>query len=301
MDRLSALPLTLLLVCGISYTAVAKSTDANLQPLLPSGFHWHSDYGDAWQQAEQTGKMLLIWFQGETPSSEREDVQHAFASDALVREKLPEYVLLKLPADAHVVSGGETIRLLDHAAFTEMHNHEGLAIVDLSDPTADTFEHVVSAFPFMRGKYYRFQSRDLPVILDLPHGFITERTMIWAVRVHPENPASTRGQRNSVLAAQAKSHSRYQASILLQGHHRWENRFHHIRQLLGDQYTPIEVVAESWPEQNMIDSCIDCVASWRQSSGHWSAVKAQHALYGYDIRRGENGIWYGTGIFASYE
>ncbi len=78
--------------------------------------------------------------------------------------------------------------------------------------------------------------------------------MIWAVRVHPENPASTLGQKNSILAAQAKSHSRYQARILLQGHHRWENRFHHIRELLGDHYAPIEVVAESWPEQNMIDS-----------------------------------------------
>ena len=125
--------------------------------------------------------------------------------------------------------------------------------------------------------------------------------MIWAVRVHPENPASTLGQKNRILAAEAKSHSRYQARLRLQGHHRWENRFHRIRRLLGNQCTPIEVVAESWPEQNMIDSCIDCVASWRQSSGHWSAVKAQHALYGYDIRRGENGIWYGTGIFASYE
>jgi hypothetical protein len=39
------------------------------------------------------------------------------------------------------------------------------------------------------------------------------------------------------------------------------------------------------------------VASWRQSSGHWRAVSGHHAAYGYDIRRGGNGIWYATGIF----
>ena len=61
---------------------------------------------------------------------------------------------------------------------------------------------------------------------------------------------------------------------------------------------PVEVVAESWPNQNLIDSCVDCVHSWRQSPGHWSAVQARQASYGYDIRRGGNGIWYATGIFA---
>jgi hypothetical protein len=59
-----------------------------------------------------------------------------------------------------------------------------------------------------------------------------------------------------------------------------------------------EVVAESWPNQTMIDSCLDCVDSWRHSSGHWGAVRRQHRFFAYDIRRGRNGIWYGTGIFA---
>jgi hypothetical protein len=59
-----------------------------------------------------------------------------------------------------------------------------------------------------------------------------------------------------------------------------------------------EVCAESWPGQGMIDSCIDCVDSWRHSSGHWQGVSRRHRAFGYDIRRGRNGIWYGTGIFA---
>ena len=51
-------------------------------------------------------------------------------------------------------------------------------------------------------------------------------------------------------------------------------------------------------DQGMIDSCIDCVDSWRHSSGHWRGVSRRHRAFGYDIRRGRNGIWYGTGIFA---
>ena len=68
---------------------------------------------------------------------------------------------------------------------------------------------------------------------------------------------------------------------------------------MGGAGTPVEVVAESWPSQTMVDSCIDCVASWRHSEGHWRAVNGYHASYGYDIKRGGNGIWYGTGIFSN--
>ena len=57
-------------------------------------------------------------------------------------------------------------------------------------------------------------------------------------------------------------------------------------------------MAESWPDEGLIDACIDCVASWRQSPGHWGAVRQRHRLFGYDIRRGRNGIWYATGLFA---
>jgi hypothetical protein len=84
----------------------------------------------------------------------------------------------------------------------------------------------------------------------------------------------------------------------VQGHHHWETRFHQVR-FQANAGEAKEVVAESWPDQNLIDSCIDCVASWRHSSGHWRAVRGRHRLFGYDIRRGRNGIWYGTGIFAN--
>ena len=125
--------------------------------------------------------------------------------------------------------------------------------------------------------------------------------MVFAVRIHPESPASTASKESPVLADEASAQSRYQAQICVQGHHQWESRFHRIIGRLfgrGTPGTPKEVVAESWPNQNLIDSCIDCVDSWRQSSGHWAAVRAPHDSYGYDIQRGPNGIWYATGIFA---
>ena len=33
-------------------------------------------------------------------------------------------------------------------------------------------------------------------------------------------------------------------------------------------------------------------------SGHWDAVSSPHLLFGYDMKRGVNGIWYAAGIFA---
>jgi hypothetical protein len=123
--------------------------------------------------------------------------------------------------------------------------------------------------------------------------------MVFAVRIHPESPASTKGDLDPHLAHEAKSHSEYQAQIHVQGHHNWESRFPRIHRLLGFGLTPQEVVAESWPHENMLDAAVDCVHSWRQSSGHWGAVKRDQPKFGYDMRRGSNGIWYATGIFGN--
>jgi hypothetical protein len=115
--------------------------------------------------------------------------------------------------------------------------------------------------------------------------------MILAVRIHAERPRSTEGLCDPLLCNEAESHSAHQARIRRQGHHGWETR----APRLGG--AAAEVCAESWQNQDLMDSCVDCVASWRQSAGHWRAVSGTHAAYGYDIRRGGNGIWYATGIF----
>jgi hypothetical protein len=58
------------------------------------------------------------------------------------------------------------------------------------------------------------------------------------------------------------------------------------------------VCAESWPGENLVEAAIECVRCWRLSSGHWEAVRTQHTVYGYDMKRGSNDVWYATGIFG---
>jgi hypothetical protein len=100
------------------------------------------------------------------------------------------------------------------------------------------------------------------------------------------------------LVALATKHSEYQARIGVQGHQHFETRAQTVRFVTQSNQVS-EVVAESWENQDLVDSSIDCVLSWRQSPGHWAGVSSRHRIYGYDIRQGSNGIWYGTGLFAN--
>jgi hypothetical protein len=256
----------------------------------------HTDYRKAMQEAAEDRKMLFIYFYEPGPNAARQAFETLTLADEGIQEKLKRYVFLKVPRDASIELDGKTISLLGHPAFAEMLGRQGVAVVDLVHVRADYYGHVVSTFPFTKGKYYRKEG--LSIILDLPAGTLTQRTMIYAVRIHPEAPASTQGQFHSVLAEEAKLSSNHQASILVQGHHSWDARFHRINAKLPNGLMAQEVVAESWPNENLVEACVDCVHSWRQSPGHWGAVRSRHPLFGYDIKRGRNGIWYATGIFG---
>ena len=271
-------------------------------PVTVAGLEWRTDYQQAYEAAKQAKRMLLVNFV-ETLSDDDElgpaqvSLEKTITADEKLQTKLRDVVLVRLPLDAEISVDGKTTRLISHAAFQHLSGKPGIAMLDLAHQEKPFYGKVVSAYPFTTGKYYRWQNDYLAVMLDLPPGTITQRTMIWAVRIHPEHPASTTGAFDPDLAQATAQQSQYQADIGVQGHHRWNTRFHQIRSQVRAQKAT-EVVAESWPGQNMIDSCLDCVASWRHSSGHWGAVRGRHRLYGYDIRRGRNGIWYGTGIFA---
>ncbi len=259
---------------------------------------WHADYTAAHAKAKREGRMLLVNFVPEGDSAAQRQLESAVETDRSLQRRMQPMVLVRLPADYKSQAGNHDGRLVDHPAFQHLAGGTGVAIIDLKNTGTPHFGKVVTALPFARGKYYRWRTSQLNVALGLPPGSITQRTMIWAVRIHPEAPASTAGECHDGLVEAAEQHSEYQARIGVQGHHRWETRFHQVRSVASAQEAS-EVVAESWPNQNLIDSCIDCVASWRHSPGHWSAVRGRHRLFGYDIRRGRNGIWYGTGIFAN--
>jgi hypothetical protein len=281
--------------------------------ILTNQVRWHSDYFEAYRIARENHKMLFIYFcdtgavGGDSAKPIPLDPIDSALSDPAARPKLDDFVLVRLPLNASVPVDGKASLLLSHPAFAELRSGPGLAILDLAHSDATYYTFVVSICSFTAGKYYHFQPEHVATLLDLPAGTITQRTMVFAVRIHPERPASTLGEANPVLYEEAESHSHYQAQIQVQGHQQWESRFQRIiGRLFGRagrgsnvQAMPAEVVAESWPNENLLDSCVDCVDSWRHSSGHWSQVHAQHVSYGYDIQRGNNGIWYATGIFSN--
>jgi hypothetical protein len=85
-----------------------------------------------------------------------------------------------------VTVGGQEIRLLEHAAFREMQGRPGIAMIDMTDPGSEHFRQVVSVYPFRDGRVA--SRRELVALLDLPNGSLTQRTLIFAVRTHPEGP-----------------------------------------------------------------------------------------------------------------
>ncbi|MEQ8787057.1 MAG: hypothetical protein RIC55_12185 [Pirellulaceae bacterium] len=265
-------------------------------PVLPAFENpWHLEYGPAMRMAKQQHRMLLVYFRSGDDSQLRRGVDARLLGEA-VQSKLANYVLCKVPHDATVTIQGEEVSLIKHAAFGELLGQPGLAMIDYRNENSPVYGHVVSVYPLSNRR--QLTPQELLVLLDLPPGSITQRTMIFAVRTHPEHPASTTGELASVLASESENHSQHQANIRVQGHHQWETRFHRINSRLPTGMLAQEVCAESWPGQGLFEAAIECVHSWRQSPGHWSAVRSRQSFFGYDMKRGRNGVWYATGIFA---
>jgi len=260
------------------------------------GAIWHSDYGTATQAARQSRQMLVIHFEGCATTGTARQFRDVLAAPS-VQDSLARYTLLRLPVTAAVKVGGRSQRLLAHPAFSYMRCQPGLAMIDFTDPDSPHWNRVVTQMPFRSGR--GLGQRETLVLLNLPGGSLTQRTLVYAVRIHPEVPQSTNGECCEMLMQEADSHAAHQARIGRQGHHNWERRFHSISARLRSGLLAQEVCAESWPGQDLVDAAVECVHSWRQSSGHWSAVRASHPRFGYDMRRGANGIWYATGIFGT--
>lgn len=268
----------------------------------PMGGVWHDDYVTARETAKSAKQMLLILFCDPEKQSAYDDFLSRFVEDPDVALRLRSFTKAKLTTKSTATSGeGRAVVLLDHAAFREMLGGPGFAIVDLRDEKAKHYHEVVSVYPFgaegrLRGP--RMTRQEFTTLLSLPPGSLTQRTLIFAVRTHPEQPQSADAEVSPVLFEEAEQHAQYQAEIRRQGHHSWESRFHRINARLPDNSVAQEVCAESWPGQNLFDAAREMVHSWRQSSGHWGAVRERPRFFGYDMKLGENGVWYATGIFG---
>lgn len=302
---MSSLIRTLCLISLLAAPATAATTSGSRpagQPAGPAdqieaaGLTWHTDYYDAYREAVDGGRMMLVNLTSPGSANRQQSVDDSLAADEGLRDQLTQMTLLRAPADTKIDVAGKPQSLARLDGFGELGGGAGFVIIDLKHADAPYFRHAVTVLPYAGGKYYQWSVRGLRTAVDLPPGTLTQRSLVWAVRMHPEAPQSTGGQFHPALAAGAKEHASYQARVRQQGHQNFERRFHRLSAAAGSSVT--EVCAESWPRQSLMDSVVDCVASWRHSSGHWRGVSRPHRAYGYDIKRGANGIWYATGLFS---
>ena len=264
------------------------------------GLKWLSHYGQALAEAARANKDLLIHFTASGDDWRHRRFKTETATQPGVSRLLRKFVCVRLPRGHTVLVDGEKRVLLQLTNFEVMQRQGGLAVVDFSHPDSKNYGQVIGGLPFIKPIYYAapFESpSSVSTFLGLPSGSLAERMMIYAIRMHPEGPQSTSGVSSPVLRKAASTHSQRQALLGRQGHQQWQSRFQQIWKQIGGK-PPIEVCAESWPDEPLITACLGCVHAWRQSAGHWQAVSSGHRIYAYSIHRGNNRIWYATGIFG---
>lgn len=257
---------------------------------------WQTDYDEAVDQAVKGKKDLVILFQA---ANELEDVLRETA----VRGRLGQFVCLKLPVNYQY----QQKSLLAYPALTDMMNKPGLAIVSYHDAKLPNHGHVISAHPLLPSRYRwapNYGVEQVKLILDLPpKATLSQRSMIFAIRVHPEQPQSVWSQLHPAFLKHAETHSQRQADMQNQHHANLGMAMNFLQGQVPEGIGGAsEVVAESWGNvvggENVLEAAYSCIDAWRQSPGHWSAVAGRHRYFGYDIIRAANGTWYATGIFA---
>ena len=261
----------------------------------PTTAGWHADYDSAARQAVAEKKDLVVYFQ------KKGELDGVFEDEG-VRGLLAKFACLRVSADYQL----EGKRLLDHPVFSEMMGSPGLAVVCFRDPNAPQYREAISVHPFVSSRYSWAPSygvEEVKTILNLPDGTLSQRSMIYAVSVHPERPRSILAKCHRAFLGHAERHSRVQASQARQHHANIIAASYQLSSETGEGAgNASEVVAESWGNfvggENVLEASFSCVDAWRHSPGHWGAVSRMHRFCGYDIARGANGTWYATGIFA---
>lgn len=260
-----------------------------------TGITWYSRYSEAMKVASEEGKMMFIYFhEPGQPNLAVFDRWLESTQDGATLAKV--MVFCAVPSDLRVKIEGREMALLSHSAFQHMESRPGIAMIDFVDQEDETYGHVVSVYPLTSQR--RLSEQAVAQLTRLPRGTLTQRSLVLAVCMHRERPRSVTGRWNPILANETQSHSLHQARIRVQGHHNWDSRFHRIVGRMGGAMGAQEVCAESWPGQSLMDAAEECVSSWRGSSGHWQAVSSAQEAFAYDMKRGANGVWYATGIFA---
>ncbi|MDR3234976.1 MAG: hypothetical protein LBT46_15165 [Planctomycetaceae bacterium] len=298
--------------------AVSEEEPQNSQCTI----HWETDYEAAVRSAKDSRCNLLIYFEAlsdspelaepakesyvqkgsrhvaEVQSNERVPLPIASAcrefnqtvlKDWTVQSELGKYVLLKLPMDVKKRNTG------DSPDFAEMARYPGFVLMEFENSDVPYFGQTVAILPFWRAVVPTVE--ETLTFLTLPAGTLTQRTMIYAVRIHPHNPLGADGTPDSVAASAATEQAEYQADKGVMGHQNYGTRSNRALDALGGG-SPSEICAQSWSSESVFEAAIGCMRAWRNSSAHWNFVRRQHTHFGFDIRRGKGDAWYATGFFV---
>ncbi|HEY2251845.1 MAG TPA: hypothetical protein VGH74_12320 [Planctomycetaceae bacterium] len=259
---------------------------------------WHVDYSAAYREAREAHKMLFVFFRDESRPRIADLYEHDILSHADTQEALAAVVRVAVPLDTlcptcNPDEAGQ--RMLTHDSFKYMYGRQGIAMIDLTIPNSELYAKVVSAHPFTPGRYYTVHGTK--TVLGLPQGTVTQRALIYAVRIHPASPVSTTsGKCHGYMCKMANESSKLMAQYGSVGHHDWGNRYGNIAAQTGRSAS--EVAAGAGNTQ-LIDAAIQVVDQWYGSPAHWGIMSAPASIFGYDLVRDSAGNWWGTGVFAN--
>ena len=292
-------------------TAPLRETPTEFVPKHTVPVHWETNYEYARRTAESSSRCLLVYLcaEGNTELPEAlvnqpvvsvcREFDTVVLDDDSVREGLDAYVLLKLPMDAGISGEGGTKRsIYALPGFEHMLEHPGLVVIDFaSNQDMPYYGEVVGILPFLRGGQECPSATHVTTFLSLPPGTLTQRTLTYAVRIHPDKPLSSDGEPLPIVVQAATDHAAYQAERGVIGHHNFSARTQKVKEVLGGG-SPAEICAQCRSGENLFEGAAACMRLWRGSSAHWAIARKSHTYYGYDmVRSDKNGSWYGVGYF----
>ncbi|MEK6248663.1 MAG: thioredoxin family protein, partial [Planctomycetales bacterium] len=180
---------------------------------------WLHDHAVARQQAIEQRRQLLIYFKGNRNDRWDRHFEDRILVDDEIQQLARQFVLVRVTTDDRMEVEGKSLRMLDHESFQAMNGQAGLAIVDCLHVDKPYYQQTVGCLPFEDPVYYAapYQSKpSIRVFLDLPPGTLTQRMLVYAIRVHPDGPASTSAAAHPVLMAASRQHARHQADLAIQ-------------------------------------------------------------------------------------
>ena len=270
---------------------------------------WETDYEYAVRSAKLSTRYLLIYLYADSNQDLPEalnlvpvisacrEFETAVLDDGFVRSGLDKYVMLKLPMDAEITSEDGTKKPISTLpGFEHLVEHPGLVVIDFAHRDTPQYGEVIGILPFLRGECPTAAQTE--TFLNLPPGTLTQRTLTYAVRIHPDQPLSSNGEPSPVVVREATAHALYQAERGVLGHQNYGERSYRAREILGGG-SPSEICAQSQSGLSLFEGAIASMRLWRNSGAHWAICRKSQTYYGYDMAHGKNGCWYAVGFFIN--